>query len=147
MTRIRTIKKIMMGLVAAVITASFAWAAPEAPWKFGVMADTQWTGVAADPANNPNDVAVSIINQLNPQFIAAGVKFVVQVGDLTESGQPADLAVRAAAAQPLYNAGIGFFPLRGNHETSQPGALAFTNNFPQTQGLGTNCANYQIMSV
>jgi len=127
----------MTGLLAAVVAAGTGMAGADV-WKFGVMADTQWTGVAADPVNNPNDVAVSIIKQLNPQFIAAGVKFVVQVGDLTENGQPADLAVRAAAAQPLYNAGIGFFPLRGNHETSQAAALAFTNNFPQTRGLGTN---------
>jgi hypothetical protein len=115
------------------------------PWKFGVMADTQWTGVPSDPVNNPNDVAVSIIKQLNPKFIAAGVKFVVQVGDLTESGQPADLAVRATAAQPLYNAGIGFFPLRGNHETSQIGALALTNSFPQTQGAGANLAGARFL--
>jgi hypothetical protein len=137
--------KFMMGLVTAAVVAAGTGMAGADVWKFGVMADTQWTGVAADPVNNPNDVAVSIINQLNPQFIAAGVKFVVQVGDLTESGNPADLAVRAIAAQPLYNAGIGFFPLRGNHETSQPGALAFTNNFPQTQGLGANVVGATVL--
>jgi hypothetical protein len=66
-------------------------------WSFGVMDDTQWT--TADPANaNPNAVAASIINQINPQFVKAGVKFVVQVGDLTESGNDADIAARAAAA-------------------------------------------------
>ena len=109
-----------------------------AKWSFGVMSDTQWTGVAADPVNNPNNVPVSIINQINPQFISAGVKFVVQVGDLTENGNPADVDVRAAAAQALYNAGIGFFPLRGNHESGQLAAARVTNDFPQTQGLGTN---------
>ena len=85
-------------------------------WKFGVMSDTQWT--TADPAGqNPTTVAVSIIDQLNPQFIAAGVKFVIQVGDLADTGNDADETVRAQAAQPLYDAGIGFFPMRGNHET------------------------------
>ena len=40
-------------------------------WKFGVMSDTQWT--TADPAGqNPTTVAMSIIDQLNPQFIAGG---------------------------------------------------------------------------
>ena len=41
----------------------------------------------------------------------------IQVGDLTENGNDADIAARAAAAQPLIDAGIGFFPMRGNHET------------------------------
>jgi hypothetical protein len=106
------------------------------PWKFGVMADTQWT-VAADPAGeNPNGVAVSIIRQLNEEFIRHGVKFVLQVGDLTENGNDADIATRAAAAQTLYDAGIGFFPMRGNHETyaspaNDYGIDAFRLNFPQ----------------
>jgi hypothetical protein len=108
-------------------------------WSFGVMSDTQWT-IATDPAGtNPNGVSVSIANQINQQFITKGVKFVIQVGDLTENGNDADIAARATAAQALYNAGIGFFPMRGNHETyAAPangyGIAAFQTNFPQTQG-------------
>ncbi len=108
-------------------------------WSFGVMGDTQWT--TSDPAGaNPNGVPVSIIKQLNQQFIAKGVKFVIQVGDLTESGNDADIAVRAAAAEDLYQAGIGFFPIRGNHETyANPangyGISAVQADFPQTRGL------------
>jgi len=109
-------------------------------WKFGVMGDTQWT-IADDPAiQNQNGVAVSFINQVNQQFINHGVKFVIQVGDLTENGNDADIATRAAAAQALYKAGIGFFPMRGNHETygNPPNNFAipaFQSNFPQTRGI------------
>jgi hypothetical protein len=108
------------------------------PWKFGVMSDTQWT-CKDDPAGtNPYAVAKSIIDQINPQFIKAGVKFVIQVGDLTENGNDLDIAERAAAAQPLIDAGIGFFPMRGNHETyANPannfGIPQFQASFPQTQ--------------
>lgn len=117
--------------------------ASSAAWSFGVMGDTQWTLANDVAGNNPNGVSRSIIDQINKQFIAKGVKFVVQVGDLTESGNDADVAVRAAAAQDLYKAGIGFFPLRGNHETyANPGngygVSAFQANFPQTQCNGTN---------
>jgi hypothetical protein len=115
------------------------------PWKFGVMSDTQWTvtkdGLPYDPAGtNPNGVAVSIIQQINRQFINHGVKFVIQVGDLTENGNDADIAARALAAQPLYDAGIGFLPMRGNHETyASPsngyGIQAVQDDFPQTRGL------------
>ncbi len=49
-------------------------------WSFGVMGDTQWT-CADDPAGaNPNSVPVSIINQVNAQFISMGVKFVIELG-------------------------------------------------------------------
>jgi hypothetical protein len=109
------------------------------PWSFGVMSDTQWT--TNDPAGaNPNGVPVSIIEQIDRQFIEKGVKFVIQVGDLTESGNDADIATRAAAAEDLYDAGIGFFPMRGNHETyatpaNDWGIPAIQADFPQTRGL------------
>jgi hypothetical protein len=109
-----------------------------AAWKFGVMADTQWT--CTDPAGqNPTTVAVSIIDQINPQFIQAGVKFVIQVGDLADTGNDADETVRAQAAQPLFDAGIGFFPMRGNHETYGTGNSfsipVLQTLYPQTRGL------------
>ena len=80
-----------MAATSTPVTVTATTAVAAAPWKFGVMSDTQWTGVPSDQVNNPNNVSVSIINQINPQFINAGVKFVVQVGDLTESGAPADV--------------------------------------------------------
>ena len=108
------------------------------PWKFGVMSDTQWT--TTDPAGqNPTTVSVSIVNQLNPKFIQAGVKFVIQVGDLADTGNDADETVRAQAAQPLLDAGIGFFPMRGNHETygtnNQFAIPVLQTLYPQTRGL------------
>jgi hypothetical protein len=106
------------------------------------MDDTQWT-CSTDPAgNNPNAVSKSIIDQLNPQFITAGVKFVLQVGDLTENGNNTDIVTRATAALPLLNAGIGFFPMRGNHETyatpagtNNYGITQIRASFPQTRGV------------
>lgn len=126
----------------AVSTAALATCTPPAanPWKFGLMSDTQWT--TADPSGqNPNGVSVTIVNQLNTLFINAGVKFVIQVGDLTENGNDADETVRANAAQALYAAGIGFFPMRGNHETYASPANSYAipvlqSLYPQTRGLG-----------
>jgi hypothetical protein len=98
-------------------------------WSFGVMSDTQW---GLDDGYNPNSVSVAIINQLNKQFISNRVKFVIQVGDLSDSGSIAGTQTRALFAQPLYNAEIGFFPLRGNHD-DQPNNLAeYKRIFPQT---------------
>jgi hypothetical protein len=106
-------------------------------WSFGVMADTQWTGIA-DDGKNPNTVAVEVIKQLNQQFISKGVKFVIQVGDLTDNGSNLALDTTAAFRQSLYSAGIGFYPLRGNHESSQTGANEFLRVFPQTQNALMN---------
>ena len=124
---------------ALVLTLFFSAASAfAAPWSFGVMGDTQWT--TTDPAGtNPNTVPMSIINQVNQQFINAGVKFVIEVGDLTDDGNDVSEVTRAAAAQSLYNHGIGYFPFRGNHETygtnNNYGIPIFQANYPQTRGL------------
>ena len=128
----RTVLSVVFAFVL-LIAASAAFAAP---WKFGVMGDTQWT--TSDPNNaNPYTVPESIINQINQQFIDAGVKFVIQVGDLTDDGNDISETTRAAAAQALIDAGIGFFPMRGNHETygtnNSYGIPIFQHNYPQTQ--------------
>jgi hypothetical protein len=117
-------------------------------WSFGVHGDTQWT-LPTDPAGaNPGFVSVSVINNITAEMIKNNAKFVIQVGDLTDRAGDSGLAARAAAAQPLFDASIGFFPLRGNHETYGPlygldpgnnlNIPAFKTNFPQTQGLGSN---------
>ena len=125
-------------------------------WKFGVISDTQWT--VPDDGYNPNTSAVAIAAQIQQQLIAQGVVFAVHVGDLcdidtlsTTSGaandgnsNPATNAsageyTRALYSQSLYNAGIGFFPLRGNHDEDPGGAQAFQLCYPQTQnGQHTN---------
>jgi hypothetical protein len=109
-------------------------------WKFGVMGDTQWT-CPNDPAGkNPDSVPKSIIEQVNKRFIEAGVKFVIQVGDLSNSGTDSAEKTRAQVAQPLYDANIGFFPMRGNHEVSSRtpngyGVAIFKSDYPQTRGI------------
>lgn len=117
-------------------------------WSFGVMGDTQWTNATDPEGKNPEYVSASIAGALQEKFTMHGVKFVVQIGDLSDRAGDAAPAARATAAQPLFDAGIGFFPLRGNHETY--GALfgrdpnydlnipAFKSSFPQTQGEGPN---------
>ncbi|MEI6208540.1 MAG: metallophosphoesterase [Desulfuromonadales bacterium] len=116
-----------------------------AAWSFGVMADTQWIG--ADDGKNPNTVAVSIIQQLNQEFIKKGVKFVVQVGDITDSGSVTAIDTTALFRQPLYNAGIGFFPLRGNHEDKGAASIAeYKNVFPQTQNGKMNATPFASIS-
>lgn len=134
MSKISRLSKVHVVIVLALTVLSMTISASARPWRFGVMADTQWT--TPNDGQNPNSVSVGIINQLNSQFINSGVEFVIQVGDLTDNGSIAALDTRAAAAKSLYDAGIEFFPLRGNHESSQAAALHFQQLFPQTQPSG-----------
>lgn len=121
-------------LALVVATAFAAPLALAVPFTFGIMSDTQWQ-------NHPggtNSVATGIIDSLNSQFIAAKVDFVVQVGDLTDNGSTAAMQTRANYAQALYDAGIGFMPLRGNHESSAAAATQFQSLYSQTQGFGAH---------
>jgi hypothetical protein len=129
-------------LLSACAISLIASAAVAAPWKFGVMSDTQWP---TSPDNKNPNVAVNVINHINKEFVNKGVKFVVQVGDLTDTPGTSNinLDVRATFAQDLYNAGIGFYPLRGNHESAATAATRFQQIFPQTQ----NCLNNQTPSM
>jgi Calcineurin-like phosphoesterase len=142
-----TMRKTMAALLLTLLMASTASAAP---WKFGVMADTQWisqtSGVVTDDTRAPNSVPVDIIRALNQQFINNGVKFVVQVGDLCDSGSIAGEDGRALFAQDLYNAGIGFFPFRGNHDSSVADANEFLRIYPQTVGGNMNASPSNIFS-
>ncbi len=134
-------------------------------WKFAVMSDSQW--LDSDDGKNPNTSAIDIINQIQQQCIAQGVKFVVQVGDLADkassagaytvplasggsyvmaNGQVAE-DTRALFAQTLYNAGIGFFPVRGNHDDSAATATEFLAAFPQTKTGTHNNSPANVLSV
>lgn len=59
-------------------------------WSFGVISDTQWT-VPAD-GYNPNTSALNIVKQVNEQFIKAGVKLVVAVGDTVDVGSATSIS-------------------------------------------------------
>lgn len=102
-------------------------------WCFGVMSDTQWDRRSGGKMT----CATGIIDVLNQQFIDHGCKFVIQVGDLCDDERVwgiRTMPTRARHAQALYDAGIGFFPCRGNHESSAAAADQFPELFPQTRG-------------
>lgn len=127
--------------LAGLISPPLALAAPHNTnsWSFGVISDTQWT--KDDDGYNPNTVAANIIAQIDQKFIEAGVKLVIAVGDTCDSGSQVNIDTRALYAQTLYNAGIGFYPLRGNHEAAHGSyvnsGLEMRYAFPQI-GTGIN---------
>jgi hypothetical protein len=131
-----------VGLVLMLAVFAAAASAPAEPWKFGIISDTQWTVADAD-AKNPNSCAAGIIKQVDQQFIKEGVRLVIAVGDTVDKAgdtvsdsRDVNIETRALYAQDLYNHGIGFYPLRGNHEATEGAnflnsGLVFQNVFPQ----------------
>jgi hypothetical protein len=128
----------------------------EDPWSFGLMADTQWT-VDDDPEGvNPEYISAALADVLQEEFIDYDVEFVIQVGDLSDRAGDAAMTERGEEVQPLYDAGIGFFPLRGNHETygnlfgrdpeHDMDIPAYLEAFPQTLGLANTFGATNISS-
>ncbi len=130
--------KVAVGVIGV---AALTSAASATPWSFGVMCDTQW--VTADDGKNPNSCAVDIATQIQQQFINSGVKFVAEVGDLCDNGSTAGEDTRAAYAQSLYNAGIGFYALPGNHDAASTAQAELQRIYPQnTTGLMNQAVAY-----
>lgn len=88
---------------------------PPARWSFGMLADSQWT--VADDGKNPNSIPADMLRAMHQQFIQHGVSLVLGLGDLADYCSPTNVYARALYVQDLYNAGIGFYPTRGNHES------------------------------
>ena len=129
----RSYLKTLLTLIAALTVFMAVGSASAEPWKIGVISDTQWT--KTDDGKNPNTCAADIIKQVDHQFIASGVKLVIHVGDMVDSGSQENDYTRALYAQDLYNAGIGFYPLRGNHEAAHgsylDSGLDYIHAYPQ----------------
>jgi hypothetical protein len=125
-----------LALCIGAVSASAA-APASSTWKFGVLSDTQW--VSADDGKSPESTPASMIQQIDKAFIAQGVKVVIAVGDTVDNSTPASQATRALYSQDLYNAGIGFYPLRGNHdaELTYSGGY-FATLYPQIVNGGIN---------
>lgn len=126
------VRKVLFGWLVAALIALVAPAVAE-PWSFGVISDTQWQ-TSDDRADK--GVAAEIIDDVNQHFIAAGVRFVVAVGDVTNNGgsRPDELDIRAKHNAALAAAGIRFFPVRGNHESTLAAAKQFGIAFPNLPG-------------
>ena len=80
------------------------------PWRFAVLGDT----------HVPNS---TLLGEMATAMMADSVKLVLFPGDIVESGRSASAETYAtqlsswkSLAAPMYQAGIGVYPIRGNHE-------------------------------
>jgi len=123
-------RRLFLQLCAVIITLPLIPSLFAAEWSFGVIPDTQW----AYERNAPfHGVAIHIIDAINTEFVRQKVDFVIQVGDLAETPTAAGFQTRAARNQSLTDAGIKFYPIRGNHDVVKYGlgSLGIERKIPQ----------------
>ena len=129
--QIEELVKPILTATCLAVTAMLVNPALATPWSFGVLSDTQWS-VNDDEGQDPNTIPANLIGQIDQQFINRGVKLVVDIGDSVNTSNTANLGACALYMQDLYNAGIGYYPLRGNHEADDGMSGAeFSRTYPQ----------------
>lgn len=92
--------------------ALWSGAAPaQTPWKFIAVGDSQ---------GRDNGINSIILSELAEEIIKQEVDCVLFCGDLVWAGRPAEFAHELETWRrvmaPVYEAGIGVYPCRGNHE-------------------------------
>ncbi len=111
-----------------------------APWRFAVVGDTRGTS-GTSPINA---TAVSAIVQA---LTTEGIELVLVPGDLVNGATSVPLATQLAtwrsAMAPIYIAGIGVYPIRGNHETSGT-AAAWQGVFPELPQNGPTTPSSEV---
>ncbi|MDR2762385.1 MAG: metallophosphoesterase [Planctomycetaceae bacterium] len=108
-------------------------------WKFGIIPDTQWGTNMKAPFHG---TALHIIDAINSEMIRQKVDLVIQVGDLVEHSSAIAFETRAARNQSILDAGIKYYPLRGNHDSFDLESVAqFKAAFPNLPGTKGNEGN------
>lgn len=135
--------RLLVSLTCVASAGAGCFTAHAETWKFGVLSDTQWVSAGQsapiDDGKSPASFPASMIQQIDQEFIRQGVKLVIAVGDTIDGSKEIEIQTRSLYTQDLYNVGVGFFPVRGNHEAGGANTgMNFATYFPQTVNGGAN---------
>ena len=107
----------------------------EQRWRFIVTGDSR---------GNDNGVNMAILGELAAEVVRKQVDFVLLSGDLVNGGidqaaLESQLKTWRDTMQPVYDAGIGVYVVRGNHDLGEPpGVTAWNNVFKDKFSLPGN---------
>ncbi len=136
---VKTLPSLALGLTAfllLVLVAAPIQAQPASPVQGGSIVRFVVTG---DTRGDDNGVNTTILAELVQATIAEGANFILVPGDLVNGNQlQSELIHWRNIMQPLYAAGIGVYPCRGNHDDGSKavwdavfsGAYALPGNGP-----------------
>lgn len=101
--------------------------------------------VTGDSRGNDNGVNTAILGEIAQEIISKRAEFVLVLGDLVNGGNcdqatlQSQLATWRDTMQPVYDAGIAVYPLRGNHDLGYPEErTAWDNVFSGEYALPAN---------
>jgi len=100
--------------------------AGEPSWRFIVTGDSRGD-------NNSNSVNTAILGELAAEIVKKQVDFVLFSGDLVygnadQAEMERQLTRWRDTMQPVYDAGIGVYAVRGNHDLGDPPGITAWNN-------------------
>lgn len=122
-------------ILSSVVSLLFA----EPPWKFIIAGDTR-----SDGKNKNNGVNVPILGEIAAEVVRQKADFILIPGDLVYGGVnqkklQKQLTTWRDAMQPVYDANIAVYPVRGNHDVGKPaGVKAWDTVFSCDYSLPTN---------
>lgn len=112
--------------------------ADEAPWRFIIVGDSR-----SDSASDNNGVNVPVLSEIAAEIVTQNPDFVLFPGDLVlgstnQTTLQGQLTTWRNCMQPVYDAGIGVYVVRGNHDDDSiaawnavfSGAYAMPQNGP-----------------
>lgn len=118
----------LLALVLVCCSASHA-----EPWRFII---------AGDSRGSDNGVNTAILGELADEWAGSQAEFILFPGDLV-SGDVNQTQLESQfwtwknTMQPVYDAGIAVYPIRGNHDVGSPaGVTAWNNVFPELPDNG-----------
>lgn len=126
-----TLRLVLVYLLLAVALTGCA----EPPWKFIVTGDSR---------GSDNGVNKTILSEIADEIVNNKVDFVLISGDLVngyvdQSPLQSQLNNWRNTMEPVYNAGIGVYVVRGNHDVGKPpGTAAWNNIFKNKFSLPKN---------
>lgn len=99
----------------------------ETSWQFIVTGDSRSDG-------ENNGVNIRILGELAAEIAAGDAEFVLVPGDLVNGYEDPEtmqsqFETWLKVMKPVYDAGIGVYPIRGNHDLGEPQDVAAWNKF------------------
>ncbi len=127
----------VVSISAFLAIVSLTASAGEPSWRFIVTGDSRGN-------NNSNSMNTAILGELATEIVKKQVDFVLFSGDLVngridQAELESQLKTWRDTMQPVYDAGIGVYVVRGNHDLGEPtGVTAWNNVFKDKFSLPAN---------
>ena len=128
---------ILVAILSMMLFSSFSVAADDGPWSFIIVGDSRGSILT------PKGFNVPIMTELANEIVRQEVDFIAFPGDLVLGGGSRKLERELLAwrtvMEPVYDAGIGVYPVRGNHDIGDKnGADVWRKVFSGHYGLPQN---------